>query len=99
MRAEASLGILFLASACAAVPSEPAPPVHGETGYVCDDSKAQRLVGQIAQTETGSEVLRLTGARLLRWMRPGDMVTMDFRQDRVSVELDSQNRVSRVRCG
>ena len=43
--------------------------------------------------------MRLTGAGILRWMRPGDIVTMEFREDRLNLELDGNNRVTAIRCG
>jgi len=86
---------------CAAVPPdvEPEPPVEGAAARKCDAGPAQGLVGQAATTELGAEALRLTGAQRLRWIRPGDAVTMDYREDRLNVHLDAQGRVQRLSCG
>ena len=95
-----AVGLLLASGACAAVPpAEEEVPVHGETGYRCDDSKGQHLVGRPADAAVGAEAQRLTGARSIRWIRPGDMVTMDYREDRLNIELDERNRVKRLRCG
>jgi hypothetical protein len=96
-------GAMLMTMGCATVPpaaaAEEEVPVRGETGRRCDASKAQGLVGRAASQELGAEALRLTGAGTLRWIPEGGVVTMDHREDRVNVELDRQNRVTKVRCG
>jgi Peptidase inhibitor I78 family len=57
------------------------------------------LVGRPATEGLGSEALRRSGARRLRWIRPGDMVTMDYSAERLNVHLDSGGRVERFDCG
>lgn len=94
--------ILAMTGACTPVPpaensGEPGPIEEAEG--MCDSSRAQSLVGRPASSELGAEALRLTGARGLRWIQPGQAVTMDFRPDRLNIELDSQNRVVKLRCG
>ena len=44
-------------------------------------------------------MLAATGARILRWVPKGGMVTMDFSPDRLTVQLDGANRVETARCG
>jgi hypothetical protein len=73
----------------------PPPASIGE----CSAEGAQGLVGRPASAELGAEALRLTGLRQLRWIPEGSAVTMDFRVDRLNIELDSRNRVSRITCG
>ncbi len=90
-------------TACAPVPpAEPVEepvPVHGQTGYICDAAKAGGLIGRPASSALGSEALRLSGARTLRWIRPGDAVTMDYREDRLNIHLDGRSQVMRISCG
>lgn len=95
--------LLIMTSACM-TPAPAAPdgeqvPVHGGTGYSCNVANAGLLTGQPATAELGSRALQLTGARTIRWIRPADMVTMDYREDRLNIELDAGNRVTRLRCG
>ena len=100
MKMALSLGGFLLMAACATVPPAApveAVPVMGEGA--CNATKAQGLVGRAANNEQGAEALRLTGATALRWIRPGDAVTMDYRTDRLNIELDSANRIVRVACG
>lgn len=87
--------VALLAIGCATVPAEDPPAVEGN----CAAERAAPLVGRQASQDLGAEALRLTGGRRLRWIRPGDAVTMDFSPDRLNIHLDAQNRVARFACG
>lgn len=96
----AALPLMMAVAGCATTGTAAAdvePPVRGEG--LCDAAAAATLVGQPATAALGAEVLRLTGARSLRWIQPGSAVTMDYRTDRANVELDAANLVTSVRCG
>ena len=76
------------------------PPVAGETpGFACRGDALASFTGQSATTELGARMLAQTGARHLRWVAKGMMVTMDYRADRLTVYLDGANRVERASCG
>jgi positive regulator of sigma E activity len=100
-----SLGVaMLMAGGCIAVAEQRAGeapiPVHGSSpGYRCSAAPAQLLVGQSATSELGARALQLAGARTLRWIRPGQVVTMDYREDRLNIELDDNNKVRALRCG
>ena len=93
---------LVLATGCmtpASVDGEPVPE-HGVTpGHHCDAAPAQGLVGQQASAELGARAPQLTRARTIRWIQPGQAVTMDYRQDRLNISLDARNRVEKLTCG
>ncbi|KRA61153.1 hypothetical protein ASD85_27465 [Rhizobium sp. Root651] len=64
----------------------------------CNAEAAQGLVGQ--EKPTDAEAMQLTGAKTVRQIQPGDMVTQDFREDRVTIETDpASGRVTRATCG
>ena len=65
----------------------------------CSAAPAQDLVGQKATGELGSELLRRTGAKTLRWVAPGMAVTMDYRADRLTVGYDENYIIARISCG
>ncbi|MFN3387663.1 MAG: I78 family peptidase inhibitor [Allosphingosinicella sp.] len=93
--------LLMMAAGCAAAPPEDIEnvPVKGGSAPPCDAAPAQHLVGRPATQELGAEALRLTGAASLRWIPKDGMVTMDYREDRLNIELDGENKVVKVRCG
>jgi len=74
------------------------PPAREPAGE-CDASAVQDHVGHRASAEAGATLLRLTGARTLRWVPPRTAVTMDFRPDRLTVTYDDNMIIERITCG
>ena len=88
-------GLALLLAGCATVATDEAAAAEGR----CDAGQAAELVGREASQALGAEALRRTGATGLRWIRPGDVVTMDYREDRLNIHLDGRGRVARFACG
>jgi hypothetical protein len=40
-----------------------------------------------------------SGARTARVVEPGEVVTMEFSPDRLTIEVDGRNRIINLRCG
>jgi hypothetical protein len=87
---------LLTLAACA---TAPAPPAVAGPGATCRNEGLAAFVGKPATKELGAQMLATSGARALRWVEKGMMVTMDFRDDRLTVHLDAANRVERAICG
>ena len=84
--------------ACSTAPA--ATPVHGVTpGHKCETAGTAQFVGQPGTSETGAAIMRASHAAVLRWAPPGVMLTMDYREDRVTVHLDAANKVTEIKCG
>jgi hypothetical protein len=91
--------IAFLAlalTACAAM--EPESPARSPED-ACGAARVADLVGRTRSDSLVEEVARRTGARRIRWIRPGDVVTMDYSPDRLNVHLDARDRIERFACG
>jgi hypothetical protein len=89
-----------LLAACSTAPAPADTPVHGVTpGHKCESAGLDRFVGQVGNSETGAAIKDASHAAVLRWAPPGVMLTMDFREDRVTVWLDAANKITKVRCG
>jgi hypothetical protein len=87
-----------LLAACATAPA--ATPVHGVTpGHKCDAAGTGRFIGQPGTRVTGAAIKRAAKAAVLRWAPPGVMLTMDFREDRVTVYLGPDKKVTKINCG
>lgn len=99
MIARMLIGASLLATGgCVTVaPAEGDIPVRG--GGACDASRASALVGRPATSELAAEAMRLTGANAARWLQPGQIVTMEYREGRLNIKLDAQNRVTGFSCG
>jgi hypothetical protein len=77
----------------------PYPGGNSADRYVCRNTMLGQFVGRGASAELGTQVIRASGSKTLQWVAAGTMVTMDFREDRVRIYLDEQNKVQRVSCG
>jgi hypothetical protein len=87
-----------LLAACSTAPAQPV--VHGETpGHTCKTEGTYQFVGQTRSESVGAEIKGVSNAAVLRWAPPGVMLTMDYRADRVTVWLDSANKITKLRCG
>lgn len=82
------------AGAAAPAPTE-AAPAEGQ----CNAEAVQPLVGRAHSEALAAEALRLSGARTLRVIKPGMAVTMDYRVDRLNLELNDGGTVVAARCG
>jgi hypothetical protein len=85
------LGPLVL-MACSTVPSPP-------DGGLCRDSALGAFAGREATPAILAELQRTSGAKTLRVLKPGMMITMEFSAERVTVYLTPGNRIERASCG
>jgi hypothetical protein len=94
------IAAIFLAG-CATVPAAEAEdvPAQGSKTPLCDSTKARGLIGRTVDAAVRSEARRLTGAAAVRVIGPGDMVTMEYREDRLNIDVDSRNKAVGFRCG
>ena len=81
---------LFLLSACAAA-APSLPPAQDDT---CNASEHATLIGQEA---TALERVLILG--MVRVTRPDDMMTMDFRAERINFKIDSDEKIASITCG
>ncbi|GAA4759282.1 hypothetical protein GCM10023264_29950 [Sphingomonas daechungensis] len=80
--------------ACATANANDAAPSSGK----CSTDKLGAFVGRDATSDTAAELVRESGAKVLRWAPKGSMLTMDFREDRLTVHLDANNKIERLDC-
>ncbi len=95
----AALPLIALATACAPdarLEAQQAPALG--TG-VCKAEGLDDLIGKPRGDAVGAEAKRRSGARVLRWIPVGVMVTMDYRTDRLDLRLDSEGRITQISCG
>lgn len=92
----AALALTGAACSYRTPPPEPTPPPREA---VCDAAPARGLIGRPASPALAAEAQRLAGARVWRWLRPGQIVTMEYRADRLNLRLDAQDRVEDINCG
>jgi hypothetical protein len=96
----------LLAACAAASPPADDPaarqptPVHCVTpGHKCETSGTEQFIGQPGTSENGAAIVRASNAAVLRWAPPGVMLTMDYREDRVTIFLGPDHKITKIRCG
>jgi hypothetical protein len=65
----------------------------------CDADAAQKLVGQQGSAALAAEAQRSSGAGIVRWLQPNQIITMEYRADRLNISIDAGGRVDAIRCG
>lgn len=85
-------------------PAEPAPPATPEpaappTAAECDASKAQFAVGQTYNAELAEQARTAAGAKTVRRLVPGQVVTMEYNGSRLNLDTDAAGKVTSARCG
>lgn len=78
-----------------AKPSNPFPPQVMQ----CQADPGQRFVGQAATDDIVEQARMATGATSVRVLKPGMAATMDFRDDRLNLNLDEHDVIVKVSCG
>lgn len=74
-----------------------APATSGE-GY-CDSSVLQRYVGEAYSESTAQNAQSRAGARSLRVLQPGQVMTMEYNPTRLTIVVDDGGRIGSARCG
>lgn len=93
--------ILIVPMALAACATAAPPPASVGPGgrYVCRQASYEEFIGRVASGEVAAELLRASGARTIRWVRPGMAMTMEYSEERLTVRLASNNRIVTASCG
>ena len=65
----------------------------------CRAGPAEVLVGERYHRHVPKRARELSGARTVRVIFPGDMMTMDYRVDRVNIRVDHRRTITAIRCG
>ncbi len=71
------------------------PPATGQ----CNAQGAQSYVGKVATAGTVEAARKAAGADIARTLKPGQMVTMEYLEGRLNVDVDAANVITGFRCG
>lgn len=84
-------------AACAQVPPVEETPEIGVGS--CNPATLRDLIGKTATPALVADAQKRAGARTTRVIKPGQAVTMDYRSDRLNIEVTERNVVTATRCG
>lgn len=98
----ASLGFVIatvVLAGCSSKSESPQAPV-AETGHSrCNAAAAEFVVGKKASAELVEQARVKAGAQDVRLLKPNDMVTLEYRSDRLNLNADDSSTITRVNCG
>ncbi|MFC3712366.1 I78 family peptidase inhibitor [Sphingoaurantiacus capsulatus] len=100
IRATCLTAAALLAAAC--TPTEGSSgqaPAGQPAGWTCDAAKAQFAVGQSYSDSLAEQAREAAGAKMVRKLIPGQVVTMEFNGGRLNLDTDAAGKVSSARCG
>jgi hypothetical protein len=84
-------------------PSDAVAAAAGRSGEAedgsCGADKLARWRNVLPTDEVKAEIAATVGERPIRYIAPGDAVTLDFSPSRLNVELGKDGRIMRFRCG
>jgi len=101
----ASLGSLLavsLLAGCSITSNESAADTAAttDTGHSrCEAKAAEFTIGKKASPELLEQARTRSGAQNARFLLPTDMVTLEYRSDRLNLNTDANRVVTRVNCG
>ena len=75
--------------------SDPLPP----TRRTCNADAAAGHVGSQATPDVVDAAQRDAGASSARVLKPGQMVTMEYIEGRLNIDVDDNNVITGIRCG
>jgi hypothetical protein len=82
-------------AAGADAPAQPPAPADDS----CGAGKVGGYLGQLPTTDAIADIQQTVGHTRIRTIRPGDAVTMDYREDRLNIEIGDDGRIRLLRCG
>ena len=85
---------LLCVSGCATHPIAPLPPLPAPEADSCEAAPYAHLIGAPA-TALERELIM----RQIRILRPGQPMTMDYRAERLNIEIGPDERIVRLFCG
>ncbi|WP_166360211.1 I78 family peptidase inhibitor [Pseudomonas akapageensis] len=102
-RMRASLGAVLAAMVLAGCSSSGTtskePEVAANSDGRCQAGAADFAVGKQASAELLEQARTRSGAQAARILKPHDMVTLEYRSDRLNLNADDRGVITRVNCG
>jgi len=75
------------------------PVAAATTDGRCDASGADFAVGKPASADLLEQARKASGSQLARILKPTDVITLEYRSERLNMHVDDKGVVSRVNCG
>lgn len=93
-----SAALVMLAGCTAQNGSRPEQASAPAGSDACGASKVASYVGMQPTDEVLAKIKSASGAQMLRVVGPNDAMTMDFREDRLTITTGEDGRIKTLRC-
>ena len=100
------LAAIALSGCARTSPPAPKPPLPADDPAAfnrlvnrCSAEAVADLIGKPVTPALLADARTRAHASHVRAIAPGDLVSMDYRGDRLNIETDEKRHVARVRCG
>ncbi|MFK0309803.1 I78 family peptidase inhibitor [Pseudomonas sp. NPDC090233] len=103
-RTRASLATLLVAAVLAGCSTGgnsggDAPAAAAGNDGRCEASGADFAIGKQSSAELLEQARKASGSQMARILKPRDVVTLEYRSERLNLNVDEQGVVTRVNCG
>ena len=88
----------LLAAGCSELPVDTTPAPPGDVRVVCQADTLGWTIGQTADETLVTRAKAEAKARTARVLHPGQMVTMEYNDQRLNLYVDAANKVTRYAC-
>ncbi|MFJ4433373.1 I78 family peptidase inhibitor [Pseudomonas sp. NPDC089395] len=75
-----------------------APAATGNDGR-CEASGAEFAIGKQGSADLLEQARKASGSQMARILKPHDVVTLEYRSERLNLNVDERGVVTRVNCG
>lgn len=93
-----ALAAIFL-TACATTASPPMSDTPPQSIDCNAEAAKPAALGQVASAGVVERARIDAGAQMARVLEPGQMVTMEYREGRLTIDVDAANVIINLRCG
>ena len=76
-----------------------APAAPAGTDGRCEARGADFTVGKPASAELLEQARKASGSQMARILKPHDVITLEYRSERLNLNVDDKGVVTRVNCG
>ncbi|MCX2684566.1 hypothetical protein GIB19_12375 [Pseudomonas sp. ITEM 17296] len=76
-----------------------APAVPAGNDGRCEASGADFAIGKPGSPDLLEQARKASGSQMARMLKPHDVVTLEYRSERLNLNVDEQGVVTRVNCG
>ncbi|MDR0210985.1 MAG: hypothetical protein LBJ33_17745 [Pseudomonas putida] len=79
--------------------SDSASSAPADNGGRCEASGADFAIGKQATPALLEQARKASGSQLARILKPHDVITLEYRSERLNLNVDEKGVVTRVNCG